>query len=61
MQRDNPKAVMQMVLKVLCSDSECSNVPLEVAVMPKLDTAKNNTTEECSHEEPKKRVSYKLL
>ena len=57
-----PKVVKQMVLKLLCSSSESSNVPREVAVTPKLDTAKNNTAEECSQErEPKKRMSNKLL
>ena len=34
-----------MVLKLLYSDSECSDVPIEVAVTPKLDTAKNNTSD----------------
>ena len=62
LQRENPKGVKQMVLKLIFSDSECSDVPLEVAFTHKLDTAKNNTAQECSHErESKMKVSNKLL
>ena len=60
LRRDNPKVVNQMVLKLLCSDSKCSEIPLEVTITPKLDTARNITEAEFSHErEPKKTVSYK--